>query len=462
MDRGDFVTPNLRLVSVLGQGGMGSVWVADHLGLGTQVAIKFMGLAFANHPQFVERFRREAMAAAQLKNPHVAQVLDNGVAASGEPYIVMELLEGEDLGAKIRREGALSALLVGELLTQAAKALGKAHQLGIVHRDIKPANLFITELDGEPFLKVLDFGIAKMSGDANMAVTSTAGTFGSPLYMSPEQLLSAKHVGPSTDIWSLGVVAYHALTGALPFPGDTIGAVSVAVHTGVFTPPSQVRAGIPGALDAWFSRVFRRDPGERFASAKEAAEAFRQAATARETSMPVLAPEPATMPMQKVPVAPPPDLPPTAAPGAATFGGTAVTGATSQKKAGKWAGIAALVLLAVAAALLFVRKPWSGDNKTPSAAVSGDPTSQGATASITDVLLGPGPTASASTAPSDTTTGSRSASEAPTTSAAQTASTGAGGPPTKGTAPPPPKPPVGKTTPSKSPKPPGTPDDVGF
>ncbi len=280
MESGQLISNNLRLVRLLGRGGMGSVWVADHLALGAQVAVKFMWRVFAENPQFVERFRREAAAAAQIKSPHVAQVFDHGISLDGEPFIVMELLEGEELSKRIKREVSLSPALVAEVLSQTAKALGRAHSLGIVHRDLKPDNLFLLDLEGDVFVKVLDFGIAKMTGDGNMSMTSTGGVIGTPLYMSPEQLLSAKHVDFRSDLWSLGVVAYHALTGRVPFCGDTVGAVSVAVHAGKFTPPSALVPSLPTSIDVWFERVFRRDPAQRFESAREMSDAFRLAACA--------------------------------------------------------------------------------------------------------------------------------------------------------------------------------------
>src|SRR5262245_36259448 len=162
----ELLSPTLRLVRPLGQGAMGSVWVADHLTLTTQVAVKLMA---SSHPQDAEamaRFQREAAAAARIKHPHVAQVFDHGVTAEGAPYIVMELLEGEALKQRVQRYGALPLHEVVLIVRQTAKALARAHQLGIVHRDIKPENLFLIAVDDELFVKVVDFGIAKQrSGD---------------------------------------------------------------------------------------------------------------------------------------------------------------------------------------------------------------------------------------------------------------------------------------------------------
>ncbi|WP_437963400.1 serine/threonine-protein kinase [Sorangium sp. So ce260] len=280
MNPGQQVTGTLRLARELGKGAMGSVWVADHLALGTQVAVKFMSPAYADQSGFVERFRREAMAAAQIKSPHVAQVFDHGVTHEGVPYIVMELLEGEDLKSRIQRLGALPPVEVTGIVAQTAKALGRAHQLGIVHRDIKPDNIFLLDVEGELFVKVVDFGVAKRVQGApqgDLGMTSTGSVLGTPLYMSPEQLLSAKHVDFRADLWGLAVVAYHALTGQVPFRGETLGALSVVLHTGIFTPPSALRPELSPAIDAWMKRALALDPAARFGSARQMAEALEHA-----------------------------------------------------------------------------------------------------------------------------------------------------------------------------------------
>lgn len=282
MKAGQLVTPTLMLTRLLGKGGMGSVWLADHLTLGTQVAIKFMAIANLDDETLMQRFRTEAKAAAQIKHPHVAQVFDHGVTPDGVPYIVMEYLEGEDLKHAIRRVGPMPVVDVARIVSQAAKAVGKAHGLGIVHRDIKPDNIFLCHIDGEIFVKLLDFGVAKIDqGAAMTGATTTGSMMGTPLYMSPEQLLSAKTVNYKSDMWSLAVVAYFALTGKVPFHGETIGSLSVSVHTGVFPPPSSLRPDLPPAIDAWFVRMLKRDPNERYESARDMADAFEQAAAGR-------------------------------------------------------------------------------------------------------------------------------------------------------------------------------------
>jgi serine/threonine-protein kinase len=267
---GAMVSPSVRLVRLLGKGGMGSVWVAEHLTLKTLVAVKFMAENFAQSPGAVARFEREAVAAAQIKSPHVVQVFDHGVDEAGVPYIVMELLEGEDLAHRLAAVGRLSPMQTAQIVGQVCKALSKAHASQIVHRDIKADNIFLVQSDDDVFVKVLDFGIAKRHDDApNSHLTSTGAVVGTPHTMSPEQILSSKHVDFRSDLWSVGVVAYQCITGTLPFDGDTFGAIAVAIDRATFSPASTHRPGLAPELDAWFARALARDVEKRFGSARE-------------------------------------------------------------------------------------------------------------------------------------------------------------------------------------------------
>ena len=274
---GSQIGQNVRLKRLLGQGGMGSVWVGEHLTLHTDVAVKFMAVEIAQDGAAVARFSREATAAAQIKSSHVVQTFDHGVTPDGIPYIVMELLEGEDLGKRIERVGALPPALTAQIISQVCRALTRAHALGIVHRDIKPDNIFLTDSDGELTAKVLDFGIAKRTTDTGFAMTSTGAMIGTPYYMSPEQITSARDVDFRSDLWSLGVVAYHALTGMVPFNAETLGALCIAIDRAAFAPPSRNLRAIPPALDAWCARALARDPAQRFGSAREMADTLTQA-----------------------------------------------------------------------------------------------------------------------------------------------------------------------------------------
>ncbi len=276
MEPGHPVTPSIKLVRLIDHGSMGSVWAADHAGLHTQVAVKFMSAELNKNANLVTRFSREAHAAAQLKSPHVVQILDHGITPDGVPYIVMELLEGESLQKRLKRETHLSAAATALIVAQTCKALTRAHQGGIVHRDIKPANIFLTDQDGEVFVKLLDFGVAKHT-DGEFSMTRTNEKVGTPFYMCPEQLISAKHVDFRADLWSIGIVAYHCLIGQVPFKATTFGDLCLAVSKGVFTPPSKARPELSPRLDAWFLRALAKKPEARFESARQAAEELERA-----------------------------------------------------------------------------------------------------------------------------------------------------------------------------------------
>ncbi|MCW5836063.1 MAG: serine/threonine protein kinase, partial [Labilithrix sp.] len=279
---GMMVTPSVRLVRPLGEGGMGAVWVADHLALRTQVVVKFIASGLKDSKEATERFSREAAAAAQVKSPHVVQMLDHGVSDDGVPFIVMEHLEGHDLGDEIERGGAVDPAKVVAVISQVAKALSKVHAAGLLHRDIKPDNIFLCAGEEETFVKLLDFGIAKSSavdqGDGSLdGETKTGQIVGTPFYMSPEQVTAQKTIDHRSDLWALGVVAYEALTGQRPYDGPSFGALAVKIATGTPPKPTEVNPALPSAVDLWFAKACACNAADRFASAKEMAEAFRAA-----------------------------------------------------------------------------------------------------------------------------------------------------------------------------------------
>ena len=270
------VTRHVRLVEPLGEGGMGSVWVADHVTLGTQVAVKFIAEG-PDRLDRVERFRREAALAAKIKNAHAVRIHDHGFLDDDTPYIVMEMLAGRTLRALLD-ERVLSPDDVAVMVAQVAEVLSEAHALGIVHRDIKPANLFVCRED--PLgIKVLDFGIAKQSTASSDDVTRTGAWLGTPKYMSPELIESAKDATPQADLWALGVVAYEALVGRAPFSGETVGALCIAISKAKHEPPSRA-ADVPPRLDRWFSRALAPRSEERFDDALGMADALAQALVA--------------------------------------------------------------------------------------------------------------------------------------------------------------------------------------
>lgn len=279
LEPGTMVSPNIRLERLLGKGGMGSVWAAEHLALETEVAVKFISPELARKdPTIIPRFRREAKSAARIRSPHVVEIKDYGVMDDDTPYMVMELLEGESLADRLARCGRLSLREAGLLVAQVAQVLGAAHAQGIIHRDIKPENIFLMASDYELFAKVLDFGVAKVRATApsqrrETGLTETGAMVGTPEFMSPEQV-QGEELDERSDLWSLGVVVYRALTGKLPFSGNSTGAVCIAISKGEYPAAGTVRGDIPEELDDWFDRVLRLDPNERHASAREMAEAF--------------------------------------------------------------------------------------------------------------------------------------------------------------------------------------------
>jgi serine/threonine-protein kinase len=224
----------------------------------------------------VARFAREARAAAKLQSEHVARVLDVGSLEGGIPYLVMEYLEGEDLARVVATRGALPCVHAVGYLLQASEALAEAHALGIVHRDLKPANLFLAKrASGRPVIKVLDFGLSKFStGSGQEHVTSESSILGSPLYMSPEQLLSAGEVDARSDIWSLGVALYELVTAHSPFPSEKMPELVAAILSGHERPVETWRSDIPPGLRDVLRRCLEKDPARRFADVAELARAL--------------------------------------------------------------------------------------------------------------------------------------------------------------------------------------------
>jgi serine/threonine protein kinase len=264
---GDILAGKYRVEQVLGQGGMGVVVAATHTVLQNRVALKFLLPSVAKHQQTTTRFLREAQSAVKIKSPHVARVIDVGqMEDSGSPYMVMEYLEGKDLGAILETEGALDVERTCLLVLQTCEALAAAHAAGIVHRDIKPSNLFITPgPDGQPMVKVLDFGISKNVLDMGISkLTQTQTSMGSPLYMSPEQMRSARDVDARTDIWSLGVVLFEALTGQTPFLADTMPQLVALVLEEKPPKVDSFRSGLPPELVEAVARCLQKDRTLRY------------------------------------------------------------------------------------------------------------------------------------------------------------------------------------------------------
>jgi serine/threonine-protein kinase len=274
----EIIAGKYRLLRKLGQGGMGSVWYAEHLTLHSPVAIKLIDPSIADNAEALGRFLREAQSAASLRSPHVVQILDHGVD-NGIPYIAMELLDGESLADRLTRVGRLSSGETGRVLQQVARAIGRAHEAGIVHRDLKPDNIYLVRNDDEEIAKVLDFGIAKSNahglGASVGGGTRTGAVLGTPYYMSPEQAEGAKTLDGRADIWAMGVIAFECLLGSRPFDEETLGSLLLAICARPIPIPSQ-RGPVPVGFDEWFARACSRDVAQRYAGARDAAADLRQ------------------------------------------------------------------------------------------------------------------------------------------------------------------------------------------
>src|SRR4051812_21927994 len=228
LSEGSLIAGRYRLEHPLGEGGMGTVWAATHTVTRRSVAMKFLKDSMRHRRDLRERFLREAAAASALKHPNVVEIIDVFDFAEGSPVMVMELLRGETLGAKLLRDERLSVEETAALLLPVVSAVGEAHAIGIVHRDLKPDNLFLLEGSGEPRVKVLDFGIAKLSaerylqGGPSPLLTESGSMLGTPCYMAPEQASGESPVDHRADIWSLGVILYECLSGVRPIEGENL------------------------------------------------------------------------------------------------------------------------------------------------------------------------------------------------------------------------------------------------
>ncbi len=280
---GDVLAGKYRVEGVIGRGGMGVVVAAMHLQLERRVALKFLHPEVARKPELVERFAREARAASKIESEHVARVLDVGTLENGAPFMVMEHLAGAHLSVVVKRRGALPVAEAVEYVLQACEALAEAHVAGIVHRDLKPANLFLAaRADGSPSIKILDFGISKVAAAGDeQGITRTSAMMGSPNYMAPEQLKSARDVDARTDIWALGIILHELLTGEGAFRADTVPELYVAILQKPPTPLRARRPDAPPAMEALILRCLEKDPARRFATVAQLAAAFGDLAPPR-------------------------------------------------------------------------------------------------------------------------------------------------------------------------------------
>jgi serine/threonine-protein kinase len=273
------VRSRLKVIRSLGEGGMGSVFEVEHLVTKHRRALKILRPELAQRPALRERFLREASAAGRIGSPHIVETFDTGELDSGEPYLLMELLQGRSLGAWLKSDGKLRLMVAVELAIQACEGLEAAHQAGIVHRDIKPDNLFVT--GDPPFVKVLDFGISKFdpARTYESALTVEGTPLGTPFYMPPEQVRGGLTSTPQSDIYSLGVVLYECVTGKRPFEAASLPELGVRIHQGRYKPASELVPDLPKRLDALLARALAPKPERRHPSARALAEDLRQLAS---------------------------------------------------------------------------------------------------------------------------------------------------------------------------------------
>jgi eukaryotic-like serine/threonine-protein kinase len=290
---GQIIADRYRVLSLIGEGGMGRVYLAEHVHMGRKSAVKVLSPALAFSAEAISRFHREAANASRINHPNVAAIYDFGEASEGVMYLAMEYVEGETLTMMLQREGRLEVTRAAQLTKQAADALASAHHLGIVHRDLKPDNIMVARnMEGGDLVKVVDFGIAKSMGPSSQTVTTAGISIGTPEYMSPEQLAGEK-LDARTDVYSLAVVLFHVLTGVLPYPQVTSRETLVKRLTSPPRKLGEVAADVewPAELQRALDRALAPDVDDRYSSVGDfgrdvlaAAEHFAPRPAARLTS----------------------------------------------------------------------------------------------------------------------------------------------------------------------------------
>ncbi len=273
---GKTVEGRYRVRGILGEGGMGTVFEAEHITLGRSVAIKVLHSAHATKKDSIRRFQQEARAAGAIGHPNICGVIDLGTLDDGSPYIVMERLLGETLADRVASEGGLPFEDVIDILIQVLSGLVAAHEQQIVHRDIKPENIFLTQRVGcPPLVKLLDFGVSKMTGRAgafraeDLALTRTGMVMGTPFYMAPEQARGERDLDARVDLYACGVILYEALTGRRPFTAANYNALLVQILTASPRPATELRPALPPGFDVVIDKAMARRRDDRYATASD-------------------------------------------------------------------------------------------------------------------------------------------------------------------------------------------------
>jgi hypothetical protein len=278
IDDGAELEGRYRILRRLGEGGMGTVYEAEHTALGRRIAIKVLHAHVAKMPDAVKRFAREARAAAEIGHPNIVEVFDTGTHL-GEPFLVMELLRGETLADRLSRPETVACHEACRIVGCVLSALASAHAKGIIHRDLKPENVFLLAGAAAPAVKLLDFGISKFrrSGATLEQTTQEGVPLGTPAYMAPEQWMGRRDIDHRADLFAVGVMLYELLTGGLPYEGANQAELFLEIVRGTSVPvaPSELEPDVPTALDAVVRRALERDPARRFTSAREFVDALR-------------------------------------------------------------------------------------------------------------------------------------------------------------------------------------------
>jgi serine/threonine protein kinase len=339
-----------RVVRCMGVGGMGSVYEIEHTLTKHRRALKLLHAVMAQNTGVVERFLREASAAGRVGNQHIVETFDAGTLETGEPYLVMEMLRGQTLSERIA-PGPMPIAEVIDLVGQACDGVQAAHDAGIVHRDLKPDNLFVIDVEGRPFVKILDFGISKFDPGktGGHALTQEGAALGTPYYMSPEQIRGEVRLDARTDVYALGVIMYECAAGQRPFEAEALTQLAVLIHMGKPPPLAQLRPDLPPGFADLVARAMATDPGQRIQSARELRQELERFGAISFKAQARLGPTPS--------------LPPAAASVAArsmatSAAGVSVRAATGTPKRGQGGAIAAgfaIVVLGAAGGAFLLR-----------------------------------------------------------------------------------------------------------